>query len=241
MTTSPYHLADDVFLCLSGNRIVFLDLRRNQYLCLNRRNTQTAIDLFTGSTEPDATPLREERATDSEDTRLVAQALADRGLLAQDDRSGKEGVSVRIQTPENVLLLEGCRPKPTVRLHHWTVCFRSLLKASGKLRWYSMQRTVRSVENQKRRCVKLQITDDDELRELVAIFHHLRPFYVREYLCLFDSLALLEFLAHYHHFPLWVFGVKAEPFGAHCWVQENDCVLNDTVEFVREFTPIMVI
>jgi hypothetical protein len=74
-----------------------------------------------------------------------------------------------------------------------------------------------------------------------AAFHALRQYYPREYLCLFDSLALVEFLARYDVFPHWVFAVKMEPFGAHCWVQDGSVVLNDTVEYVREFTPIMVI
>jgi hypothetical protein len=104
-----------------------------------------------------------------------------------------------------------------------------------------MQQTVESVQLRNQRRVVSQVPDDKALRELVAIFHHLRAYYVRKYLCLFDSLALIEFLARYRHFPQWVFGVTAEPFNAHCWVQEQDCVLNDTVEYVRGFTPIMAI
>jgi hypothetical protein len=33
----------------------------------------------------------------------------------------------------------------------------------------------------------------------------------------------------------------AEPFGAHCWLQERDYLLNDAVERVGMYTPIMVI
>ena len=33
-------------------------------------------------------------------------------------------------------------------------------------------------------------------------------------------------------FPRWVFGVRARPFVAHCWVQYEDMVFNDTVEHV---------
>jgi hypothetical protein len=64
---------------------------------------------------------------------------------------------------------------------------------------------------------------------------------VRKHVCLYDSLALVEFLAHYRLFPQWVFGVMAEPFAAHCWVQQDDRVLNDSVDYVRGFTPIMVV
>ncbi len=241
MTTLPHQLSDDVYACLSDDRIVFLDLRKNEYLCLNPHNTQIAISLFSGSTRSDITPAKEKRATDDEDTRLVVRALTNRGLLAQSGTNGNEATSVRFQAPESFLLPEGGRPMPTVRPGHWTAFLHASLTASWKLRWYSMQRTVRSIENRKQRRDNTQATGNEPLRELVAIFHHLRPFYVRKYLCLYDSLALVEFLAHYRLFPQWIFGVKTGPFNAHCWVQENDCVLNDAVEYVRGFTPIMAV
>ena len=34
---------------------------------------------------------------------------------------------------------------------------------------------------------------------------------------------------------------QASPFSAHCWVQQGDVVLNDTIENVRPFTPIMAV
>jgi hypothetical protein len=59
--------------------------------------------------------------------------------------------------------------------------------------------------------------------------------------CLHDSLAVLEFLARHELFPTWVFGVRARPFAAHCWVQHADIVLNDTFEHVSSYVPIMVV
>lgn len=38
-----------------------------------------------------------------------------------------------------------------------------------------------------------------------------------------------------------VFGVRAEPFAAHCWVQLNETVLVGDFEQVRLFTPILVL
>jgi hypothetical protein len=51
---------------------------------------------------------------------------------------------------------------------------------------------------------------------------------------------LLEFLAVYGHFPRLVFGVQAQPFSAHCWVQHADLLLNATLEDAVAFTPIMI-
>lgn len=58
--------------------------------------------------------------------------------------------------------------------------------------------------------------------------------------CLRDSLALVEWLARPKGL-LVVFGVKLEPFGAHCWVQLGDLLLNDRPETVARFRPVRVI
>ena len=69
----------------------------------------------------------------------------------------------------------------------------------------------------------------------------MRPFYPRPYLCLFDSLALINFLSHYRLRARLVFGVHLAPFDAHCWVQVEDIVLDDALDNVRDYnTPIMV-
>jgi hypothetical protein len=74
---------------------------------------------------------------------------------------------------------------------------------------------------------------------VIAAFKNLRPLYPRPYLCLFDSLALLEFLASYGSFPRVVFGVVADPFQAHCWLQEGNVVLDDDLERVGRYKPIL--
>jgi hypothetical protein len=35
-----------------------------------------------------------------------------------------------------------------------------------------------------------------------------------------------------------VFGVRTHPFEAHCWLEKDRVILDDTVEHVRWFTPI---
>jgi transglutaminase superfamily protein len=59
--------------------------------------------------------------------------------------------------------------------------------------------------------------------------------------CLVDSLALLQWLDLEPQQPELVFGVKLDPFAAHCWVQRDDLVLNDSIESLLAFTPVRVI
>lgn len=59
--------------------------------------------------------------------------------------------------------------------------------------------------------------------------------------CLFDSLTLINFLAYFGIFPQWIFGVRSDPFAAHCWVQQDGMVFNDSIEHVIRYKPIMVV
>jgi hypothetical protein len=79
----------------------------------------------------------------------------------------------------------------------------------------------------------------EEARKLVGIFDRLRSLYPADYLCLFDSLALLEFLSRYKLFPSWVFAIRPAPWGAHCWVQDACTIFNDDPYNVLEYLPIM--
>lgn len=59
--------------------------------------------------------------------------------------------------------------------------------------------------------------------------------------CLLDSLSLLHWLGRRGTRPALIFGVKLDPFAAHCWVQADDLVINDRVEAIAAFTPVRVI
>lgn len=59
--------------------------------------------------------------------------------------------------------------------------------------------------------------------------------------CLLDSLSLLLWLGPRRSSLALLFGVKLDPFAAHCWVQTDDLVVNDRVETVAAFTPVRII
>jgi hypothetical protein len=59
--------------------------------------------------------------------------------------------------------------------------------------------------------------------------------------CLFQAVTLFHFLAKRGWCPKLVIAVKMSPFGAHAWLQEGDAVLNDQLDQVLPFTPILVI
>lgn len=58
--------------------------------------------------------------------------------------------------------------------------------------------------------------------------------------CLLDSLAFDRWMAHPRNSEI-VFGVVAKPFEAHCWVQSEATVLNDSYDRVSRFEPILTV
>lgn len=55
--------------------------------------------------------------------------------------------------------------------------------------------------------------------------------------CLLDSLSLVRWLGG----GRILFGVKLNPFAAHCWVQSGPVILNDLTENVAAFTVVRVV
>lgn len=86
----------------------------------------------------------------------------------------------------------------------------------------------------------------DESPDLVGLFAQVqafrrlrRLFFSEKDKCLLNALALVIFLRHYGHFPLFVIGVKGRPFGAHSWVQQDRFLLDGDPASVCHFVPIL--
>lgn len=70
-------------------------------------------------------------------------------------------------------------------------------------------------------------------------FARARPLIPGQPHCLLDSLCLLSWLKHRMASATLVFGAKLDPFAAHCWVEGDGMLLNDRLDTVEKFTPIL--
>ena len=78
------------------------------------------------------------------------------------------------------------------------------------------------------------------LAELARRFNHARALVPIAPNCLSDSLALRHWLARRGHRCDLVVAARLEPFAAHCWIEAQGIVLNDTPERIATFVPIAV-
>lgn len=79
------------------------------------------------------------------------------------------------------------------------------------------------------------------LAELVRRFESARGLVPLAPRCLADTLAWLAFIGRRGYAAALVFGVRPDPFQAHCWAQSGDVVLNDALDHARRFSPILVV
>lgn len=243
-----YGLARHVFVCRDEEYVVVLDLKQDRYFALEAAKTRPlggalpgwpVIPAADGATLPQAA------------VEEVAAPLVRRGwLLETSAGSGASGALCKDATPVTA-------PRPETELVRQTgvsggarLGLRTIIAfvvasvlAKFVLRFWRFERVIRRVAERKaRRADPAQPLDLEQARQLVDAFDRMRVFlFSSREECLHDSLAVVEFLARHGLFPTWVFGVRARPFVAHCWVQHEGTVFNDTVEHVTTYVPIMLV
>ncbi len=79
------------------------------------------------------------------------------------------------------------------------------------------------------------------VRDTVQAFERARLLRTAADRCLPRSIALALRLARHGVTAHVAIGVRTNPFGAHCWAQLGEVVLNDSVEEVRRYTPILIL
>jgi hypothetical protein len=242
--TARYGLANHVFVCADEEYVVVLDVKQDRYFTLDAARTAALAPLLPGW--PASATARSGGSSGTElelAADKAAEPLVQQGWLLELPAVSKEATPVRLPSPEAELLAAAAVESAGIGARAvLTFVFASVF-AKLALRFRPFERVIHRVARRKAAHPGAsEHLDIAHARQLVDMFARLRVFlFSHREKCLHDSLAQLEFLACYGVFPSWVFGVRARPFVAHCWVQYEDIVFNDTVEHVGGYTPIMVV
>jgi hypothetical protein len=205
-----------VSYCCIDELVVFLDVRRNRYEAIPRRSGQA---ILTGQWQG-LTPRTQEQ-------------VRARGWLTQPNTESS--------TPE---VMKASR-EYSARAPDTATGRRYLDKAIGALLQAKLMLKFRSLEHVLNRCVMLShntpSTTLAPLCELIAAFDILDRLLLGANSCLLRSVALHRLLASMGHRSAIVFGVRLHPFEAHCWLQQDDLVLNDTIEQIGLFRALRLV
>lgn len=214
-----HRLPDHLGVCEIDGRVLMLDLRRDRYLELDPGSSSTMRSWRAGCGDP------------ADDPGLLR--LVERGMLVP---AGVGEPACRTACKVPVKSLIGRAPPPDRSA--WTVVpeiavalwrTRRLLKRAG------LEAAASDIRRR-----KATATAGDPLFHL-SRFKAARRLVPLTPNCLTDSLALAAFLSRRGVRSDLVFGVKLNPFAAHCWLQNDDAVLNDAADCVATFTPILVV
>jgi hypothetical protein len=241
-TTSPplrtLRLADHVRACHVDGQVILLDLQRNKYIgvsgpCL------PALALAIADWPIDATA--EAGQADHEGVDRWIETFGRQGLLAPSARMPHLHES--LDSPTQSISLADHAPAASIPWRRLSSLTYATLITTRWLKRHSLS-TIADMVATMRPPLSSPSADapDADLRRAAAWYARMRPLVITSHdKCLHDSLALLRFLASEGLYPQWVIGVRTRPFAAHSWVQSGDLVLNDMHEYVRGFTPILVV
>lgn len=203
-------------------QLVFLDVERDRYFGLGGEAAQL-FSACCGTAGRDLDP--EERA----------QLLAT-GLVEEAERGARPTAACAEIPLTSLFELPGERPRPSflaaVEIAGRLIPIRRALARTG------IARRLRRIEAMKARLLPARRQADPI--PLARRFNAARPLVPVAPSCLSDSLACLEFLLSRGASAELVFAVKLSPFAAHAWVQTHDLILNDQVDYVGEYTPVLV-
>ena len=234
-----YQMAPGVFACLTGRQCMFLDLRQDRYLSVQRAVMDSLAPHIFDWQLPLASSGRGP-VHDGEIIQLAEDLLAAGILQPYNARTGMR-TTRSCPADQDFTSLGSGGNESAARAAKLRIV-GALMYADHLLRHVALCRIVRRVSSMsstvrnRHRCESLMIAN-----ALTESFRQARPWYPRNYLCLFDSLALMLFLLRSGIHAQWVFGVREDPFGAHCWIQCGPVVLNEYLDRTRLYTPIMVV
>ena len=217
----PFRLREQLHWCNCGGCVVFLDVRSGRYFCLAGASNEAFLRLSIDGIEPG----------DCEHLKL----LVDRGLLVADDAVAIPPPA-SLAEPARTDLLSGTPMRP--RLHQLLRAIAAELRFAWLLRsrpfiaiLEAAGGDIRSPPRDAMRCA----------REIAAASATAALLTGATDRCLVRALAVHSTCRSHGLRSSLVFGIRMNPFAAHCWVQFGAAVLVGEFEQVRLYTPIMVI
>lgn len=215
-----YHLPAHSSFAALGSRVVFLDLQADRYFLCRGPEASAVLSAHPDATGPIESLIARDllRAGPGDPVRPVSATAPRSSALETSDVDGSLPLAE----------LFYFRAQASMSLH-----LAGLQTTFDRLR----RHRVRSVSAGQR-----EATDGGKQREdagrLARGFARARIFVPAARLCVPDSIALARSLWRRSIGADLYFGIRLDPFAAHCWLQHGDLLLTDPLNFVADYTPV---
>jgi Transglutaminase-like superfamily len=245
-----YDIAPGVYISVTGDGSVLLDLKRDKYLGLGRQDTEWVAALVDAWPKPIWDFVRcesvctDDARCDAVRAQDLCRSLANAGLLVRTDtESTPRRQPLADMRLEWISIGDELEATPRLGIAHIVNFFKAYVEARFAQVWTPFFATVETARIRKLRDGRaFEVGDILQVTALVAIFRRLRPFvFAADGRCLLHAMTLINFLARYDFYPEWVIGVATQPWGAHSWVQWGNYLLDSNPEKICRFTPILVV
>lgn len=209
--TQSLHLPPTIFMARLHEDVVVLDVQADRYECLVDAAAWLNIASDGAITVPDAD---------------IARQLIEAGFATAEPRPPRSAIPVARRE---------LSPPPKTRRADRLRAFLSLSAGTAAFRGRSLKRLV----DEPGPASPGREPARQRLAAITAAAGAAAPWVPFEGECLQRAYLLRRLLRTEGWSPLWVFGVRTWPFGAHCWLQIDDLVVGDTLDRVRFYTSIM--
>jgi Transglutaminase-like superfamily len=237
-------LSKHAFLARCGSYLVFLDTDADSYFTVSNDDGRQIADYITNWPLPF---YRSESCSNSALPSLpdLVKQLLERRVLTSSPTEGKAASPTLVKAGDSELIDTALTASRRVRLSAISLVTYLATKTLLSMRLNRLNIVLQRLSAARERMLSTRTTDATNcpparLGNLIREYINARSliFSARDS-CLFDSIVFAHFLIR-HAVPVnLVFGVRVNPFAAHCWVQSGSRVLSDTLECVSCYEPIM--
>lgn len=217
-------LRADMHYCMVGETAIFMDIQRGRYFSLS-----TGLnELFRSISEDlDGEGANSERG----------RPLLDEGLLvAMDEELAFSHPTQIIRATADVR--SQTRSKATSFLIAEVLVGQMLTRRL--LRKSSLRDLIETVRGWKRAAQRRR-PGGTQYGHLISAFEASAMIFHPSDQCLAKAVAFLRVCSWRGLNPSLVFGVRTNPFTAHCWIQDGPLAINDDVDRVSIYEPILVV
>lgn len=238
-----YFIPRHVHFASEGDAVIFLDLHLDRYSMLLGSKAHAFNALISASYDSKYAVIRPDFSRIQRGHYIYQELVSDlsKSTLITSDQNTAAFRRKPIQLPDRNLMESQEFTDTHISTHDFLRFVNACFVSKTRLKFSTLERIIHIIDRRKVNCHSTTSMDLNGLRRVTAIYRRLRPLIPWDYLCLFDSLSLIEFLAYYQLFPSWVFAVRLDPWAAHCWVQHEGLAVNEDADVTQTFLPIMTV
>jgi len=217
-----FALREHLSFCFVGRHAVFLDIATDRYFGVSEDMSAALGRLTEGA------------ACTGTDPALARLAAC--GVLVETPRE-------EVPRPQRALPFDRVLETEASGSSAQTAAFAAAIAALGSAALELRVRGFPAVMHRlrEREQVTPERPTDCDVAKIVAGFRSVQAAFSANRRCLLYSLALGRRLQRLGEPFQLVIAVKLAPFAAHCWIQQRERLLNDSLEHARLFTPILIL